>query len=78
MTDISTLIKKLTDIELAIGTDTSFVLLNKVIDAQDYALQIQRDALEIVRRGPLGSVGPVEPARKGFLEKFGHFFRRAA
>jgi hypothetical protein len=78
VTDISTLIKKLTDIEQSIGVETNYVLLSKVIDAQDFVLQIQKNALEIVRRGPLGSVGPAEPVRKRFLEKFGQFFTRAA
>lgn len=49
MTSISVLIDKLTNIELSVGLE-DYALRNKVIDAQDCALQVQREVAEILRR----------------------------
>ncbi|MGA3045715.1 MAG: hypothetical protein ABSD67_03790 [Terracidiphilus sp.] len=70
MTNLSTLIEKLTDIERSIGVESNYVLLSKVIDAHDCALQMQKDALGATRREPTQEVA------QGFLEKLGLFSRK--
>ncbi|MGA9672856.1 MAG: hypothetical protein WBQ94_26810 [Terracidiphilus sp.] len=72
MTNLSTLIEKLTNIERSIGVESNYVLLSKVIEAHDYALQMQKDTLGAHRKEPTQEV------TKGFLEKLGRFFTRAA
>lgn len=69
MTNLSTLIEKLTDIERSIGVESNYVLLSKVIDAHDCALRMQKDALGATRREPTQEV------TKGFLNKLSRFSR---
>lgn len=49
MTSVTALIDKLTNIEQSVGLE-DYALRNKVIDAQDCALLVQREVAEILRR----------------------------
>jgi hypothetical protein len=49
MTSVAVLIDKLTNIELSIGVKEDCAVRNLVLDAQDCALQIQREVAEILR-----------------------------
>jgi hypothetical protein len=48
--DISTLDKQLDEIDKAIGVKDKLKVLNMVIDAQEFALQIQRDSIRSFRQ----------------------------
>lgn len=49
---ISTLLDKLTDIERALGKENEMMLRHRIIDAQDYALRIQKQMIEELRIRP--------------------------
>jgi hypothetical protein len=49
---ISTLLDKLTDIESALGRETETMIRYRIIDAQDYALRIQKQVIEELRIRP--------------------------
>jgi len=46
---ISTLLAKLTDIERALGKENEIMIRRRIIDAQDDALQIQKQVVEELR-----------------------------
>jgi hypothetical protein len=52
MMTITALIDKLTDIERSIGVESNSTIRNRIIDAQDYALEMQREIGEILRGRP--------------------------
>jgi hypothetical protein len=49
---ITALIDKLTDIERSIGVESNSTIRSRIIDAQDYALEMQREIGEILRGRP--------------------------
>jgi hypothetical protein len=49
---ISTLLAKLTDIERALGKENETTIRHRIIDAQDYALRIQKQMIEELRIRP--------------------------
>jgi hypothetical protein len=42
-TSITTLLKKLIDVEKSIGVESNFVVRRKMHEAEDYALELQRE-----------------------------------
>jgi hypothetical protein len=49
MKTITALIDKLTEIEKSVGLENNSTIRNQIIDAQDYALEIQREIAEVLR-----------------------------
>jgi hypothetical protein len=49
MMSVTALIDKLTNIERSIGVESNSTIRNQVIEAQDCALLIQREIVEILR-----------------------------
>jgi hypothetical protein len=48
--NISALLDKLTDIELSIGRETNATIRNKVLAAQDCALELQKELADNLRK----------------------------
>jgi|HubBroStandDraft_2_1064218.scaffolds.fasta_scaffold345713_2 hypothetical protein len=46
---ITTLLDKLTDIEQALGRENEMMIRRRIIEAQDYALGIQKQVIEELR-----------------------------
>jgi hypothetical protein len=46
---ITTLLDKLIDIESSLGVESNLTIRKRIIDAQDYALGMQREMAEILR-----------------------------
>jgi len=55
---ITALIVKLTDNERSIGVETNSAIRNRIIDAQDYALDLQKEIMEVLRGRPQTASGP--------------------
>lgn len=53
---ISTLLAKLSDIELALGKENEIMIRRRIIDAQDQALRIQKHVIEELRIRPASLV----------------------
>jgi hypothetical protein len=49
MKTISDLIEKLIDIESSIGVKTNIAIRKQIVEAQDYALEMQREMNEVLR-----------------------------
>jgi hypothetical protein len=50
--NVTILLQKLIDIEQSIGTDSNSVILDKVFDAENCLLQMQREMIESLRYQP--------------------------
>jgi hypothetical protein len=50
--NVTILLQKLIDIEIAIGTDSDSVILSKVFDAENCLLQMQSEMIESLRHQP--------------------------
>jgi hypothetical protein len=46
------LLEKLIEIERSIGSETNTTLRNKVLEAQEYVLEMQKETVERLRRQP--------------------------
>lgn len=51
MKSVTALIAKLGEIHQSIGIEDNFTVLNQVLDAQDFALQVQAEVTEMFRVG---------------------------
>ena len=49
MVSVTVLIDKLTNLERCVGVESDFAIRKRVIEAQDYALLIQREVAETLR-----------------------------
>jgi hypothetical protein len=58
---ITVLLKKLIEVEQSVGVDTEAVLRMKIQEAQDYALQIQKETVESLLQRSGGSVSIYSP-----------------
>jgi hypothetical protein len=61
MMNVTVLIDKLTEIERAIGVEDDLIIRNKVIDAQDCALQLQSEMAEMLRSDTRKGAAQITP-----------------
>jgi hypothetical protein len=65
MTSLTALLNKLTEIEQSIGRVDDHGMRSKVIEAQDYALQLPKELMEILLKESRGKSG--QASKDGFL-----------
>jgi hypothetical protein len=68
MRTITNLIEKLIDIESSIGVKTNLTVRKQIVEAQDYALELQRELAEVLRGRPQTASGP---SPESHLPRFG-------